>query len=117
MAARWGRCWGRWDSAFPAGPRTAELPNDPNGANDTNTALLYNGSAVFVSFASFESFGTSSRPWPLGNGGQPTRDYLRTIASISPYGSSVATKISLGLSRPNGARSTIRWCLLGNEKA
>src|SRR5687767_8273697 len=51
----------------PKRPRTAELPNDPNWANHTNTAPLEKSFAVFVSFASFESFGTSSRPWPPGD--------------------------------------------------
>ena len=34
---------------------------------------------------------------------------------IAPYGSAVATKIAIRLSRPNGARSTGRWCRLGSE--
>src|SRR4029450_13575915 len=36
-----------------------------------------------------------------------------TVASINPNGWSVATKISFGLSSPNGDRSTSRWWRLG----
>ena len=35
------------------------------------------------------------------------------VASIRPYGWSVATKISLGLSRPKGSRFTSRWWRFG----
>jgi len=34
--------------------------------------------------------------------------YRLTVASMTPYGWSVATKISFGLSSPNGVRSTSR---------
>src|SRR5262249_9377434 len=45
-------------------------------------------------------------PTPAGRPFQG-RD-LRIVASIRPYGSSVATKTSFGLSSPNGARFTSR---------
>src|SRR5688572_12957041 len=50
-----------------AGPRTAELPNDTNGTNHTNTAVLFaNAVAVFVAFVSFVSFGSSGVRDPGG---------------------------------------------------
>jgi hypothetical protein len=44
----------------------------------------------------------------------PHRIYpRRTVPSIKPYGSAVATKISLRFSSPKGVRSTGMWCRLG----
>jgi hypothetical protein len=42
--------------------------------------------------------------------------YLRRVASIRPWGSSVGRKTSAGLSMPRGARLTRLKCLLGRHK-
>ncbi len=46
------------------------------------------------------------RPGPASGSGSTATSLRRTVASIRPYGSLVATKISRSLSWPNGERST-----------
>ena len=47
-----------------AGHGKLELPNDTYGTNETNTAAVNKSSALFVSFVTFVSFGSSIISWP-----------------------------------------------------